>query len=103
MHHRGVNVRDIMPVLNRVEAQFIGRAVNHSALDSGSGHPGREAVRVMVAPAAETFDARRAAELGSPNDDGFVQQAALLQILQQTCDRLIHLGAELAVVFLSSE
>ena len=93
-------IRDVMPVLHRVETQFISRPVNDAALDSGSRHPCRESIWMMVTAPAEPFHARRTAELGSPHDDCFVQQAALLQILQQTRDRLVHLGAELAVVLL---
>ena len=48
VQHGSVNVGDIVPVLDRMKAQFIGRAVNDAALYSGSGHPRRETIGMMV-------------------------------------------------------
>ena len=46
---RGVDVGDVMPVLDGVEAELVGRAVDDAPLDAAAGHPDREAVVVVVA------------------------------------------------------
>ena len=43
---------------------------------------------------------RGAAKFGGEEDDGIFQQAAPLEIGEQAGDGLVHLGGELAVVFL---
>src|SRR6056297_722020 len=43
---------------------------------------------------------RSPSELTSPDDEGLVEQAALLEVFQQAGDRLIHRLAEPRVVFL---
>ena len=48
--------------------------------------------------AARAFGAGRAAELGAEDDERVVQQAALLQVLEQAGDGLIDLRGELRVV-----
>ena len=57
---------------------------SYAGLDAAARHPHREGARMMVA--AQEFRVvaslvhRRAAEFAAPNDDGAVQQSALLQI-----------------------
>ena len=53
--------------------------MNDAALDAAAGHPDREAERMMIA-AIGAFGARCAAELGGPDDERLVEQAALLEI-----------------------
>ena len=45
----GVDVGDIVPVFDGVEAQLVGGAVDDAAPDAGAGEPDGEAVRVVVA------------------------------------------------------
>ena len=68
------------PVLDRVQADLVGRAVGHAALDAAAGHPDREAVGVVVAAVAALAH-RRAAELAAPDHQRRVEQAAPLQVL----------------------
>src|SRR5262245_58209201 len=49
VQQRGVHIRDIVRVLDRMEAQFIGRAVDGAPLDPGACQPDGEGVRVMIA------------------------------------------------------
>ena len=44
-----VEIMDVNLVLNRRESEFIGCSVNVAALDSASGHPGGEAVMIVIA------------------------------------------------------
>src|SRR5688500_18348049 len=46
MHDGGVDVRDVMAVLDGVETEFISRAVDDAPLDAAAGEPGAEARRV---------------------------------------------------------
>ena len=49
VQHRRVDVGDVVPVLDGVETQLVGRAVHDASLDAAAGHPDREAVVVVVA------------------------------------------------------
>src|SRR5262245_61561350 len=51
----------------------------------------------MMVPAI-ALGARRTAKLGAPDDQRLVQQAALLEVLQETRNGPIHLGREGPVV-----
>ena len=96
MQDRGVDVGDVMPVLDGVEADLVGGAVDDAPLDAAAGQPGAEALRVVVA--AVGLGARRPAELGAPDDDRLVEHPAPLEVPQQAGDRQVDLGRELAVV-----
>ena len=81
-----VDVGDVMPVLDGVEAEFVGRAVGDAAFDAAAGQPGAEALGMVIAAGA--FGAGRAAEFGAADDERLVQQSALLEVLEQAGDRL---------------
>ena len=97
MEQCGVDIGDVVSVLDRVEPQFVGRSVDHSTLDPASGHPDREPV-VVVISAVLALGTGRASELAGPDHDGFVEQSSLLQVTQQTGDRLVGLAAHAGVV-----
>ena len=83
---RGVEVGDVAAVGDGVVAEVVGRAVGLAALDSAAGEPDGEAVGVVVA-AVLALGAGGPAELAAPDDQRLVEQAALLQVGQQTGDR----------------
>ena len=92
-----VDIGHVMTILDGVEAELVGRAMDDAPLDPAAGHPGREAERMMVA-AVSPLRSRRPAELGRPDDDRIVQQPALFEIGQQTSDRPVDLGTLSGVV-----
>src|SRR5262249_62287581 len=96
----GVDVGHVVALLHRVEADLVGGAVHDAALDAAAGQPGAEALRVVVAAVA--LGARRAAELRAPDDQRVLEHAALLEVLEQAGDRLVHLGRQGAVVALDA-
>src|SRR5437660_856256 len=49
---RGVEVGDIVAILLGMEADRVGGAVDDAPLEAAAGHPGREAVDVVVAAVA---------------------------------------------------
>ena len=76
-----VDVSDVDFVFDDVEAHLVGRSHRDAAFDAAAGHPHGEAERMMVA-AGRSFGAGRAAELGRPHNERFVEHAALLEIFQ---------------------
>ena len=46
----GVNVRNIVTVFDRMEANLVGGAMYHAALQTATSHPDAEAEDVMIAP-----------------------------------------------------
>src|SRR5262249_9774522 len=84
VEERGVEVVDVDPVRNGVEAELVGRAERKSRLDAAAGHPHGEGVRVVIpAVIAAALNHGGPAELAAPEDNRVVQQAALLEVLDQ--------------------
>ena len=75
-----------MAVFCGVKSQFVGRSVHGALLDASTGQPDREAVGVMIASVG-VFGTGGASELGTPDDQRFVEQASLFEVLEQTGDR----------------
>ena len=103
VQNRRVQVVDAGRLVDGLEAEVIGGAVNRAAAHAAAGHPHAEAVRVVVAAelrfaVAAEFDRRRATELAAPDDQRVVEHAALLQIGEQRGDRLIDLLRETSVI-----
>src|SRR5882724_11801499 len=89
VQHGCMNVSDVVPVLDRVEADFIGGSVHGATFDAAAGQPGTKALRMMVAAIA--LGSRRTAKLRAPHDEGVLQHAALLQVFEQASNGQIDL------------
>src|SRR5688500_20283758 len=83
-------------LLDRLEAEIVGRAVDRSALYAGAGEPHRKSERVVIAAvldgacaAADLADGRPA-ELGAAYDQRLVEEAARLEIPDHRRKRLIR-------------
>ncbi len=63
-----------------MEPDFVGRAMNLPALDASARHPDAKPVGMMVA-AIRALRTGRSTKLGGEHHDGFVQQAALFEVL----------------------
>ena len=48
LQNGGVNIGDVMRILNGVKPDFVGCSVSDSALQSATGHPHTESVRMMI-------------------------------------------------------
>src|SRR5687767_15284967 len=88
-----------------VEAELVSLAVAVPGLDAAAGQPEAEAAVVMVAAVIAALDHRRAAEFASPDDDGVLQEAPLLEIhneggagLVGVEGVLLHAGRQVAVL-----
>ena len=99
LHNSRMNVGDVVPILNGVEAEFIGGPVNCPAFDSASSHPDGKAKIVVTSP-VRTLAAGSPSEFRAPDHKRFVEETALLEILQETRDGLVDLLAILGVICL---
>src|SRR5262249_12554213 len=104
VEHRGVQIMDMHGFFHGLISEFVGGAVNVSRLYAAAGEPHGEAVRIMVAPgsfavaAGGEFDDGGSTKLAAPDDQGFVEQAALLEVFEQRADRLVGSAGEAAVI-----
>ena len=93
----GVDVVDVGPLFDGIQAQFIGCTDGLTTLDSASGHPHGESGRVVIA-AISLLAHRRATKLAAPHHQGLVEQSAASQIGQQGGNGQIDLAAKLGVI-----
>src|SRR5579885_1727362 len=49
VEHRGMQVVDMHAVLDRLEAEFVGRADNLPPLDAATGQPASKAIMIVIA------------------------------------------------------
>ena len=80
-------------------ADRVGLAVSETLLHPAAGHPQRVGARAVVAADVPHLDAaavlahRGAAEFAAPDDQRFIEQPALLEVVEQGGDRLVDLIA----------
>ena len=70
-------------------APLVSRSVNGARLHSATGQPNREPVLIVIAtilPLGEWC----AAKFAGPDDQCFIEQAALSKVLEQRSDRLVN-------------
>jgi hypothetical protein len=98
---RGVQIVNVRAVLHRVEAEFVRAADAHAAFEAAAGEPHGEGVDVVIAAGGFAHLAhRRAAEFAAPDDDGVIEQAALLEIFDERGLALVDLLADFLEVLL---
>ena len=85
-----MNVGHVVGVLDRVKADFICSPVGDTALYAAACHPNAESVWVMVPP-IRTLGSRGSPKLRGEDDQRLVEQAPLLQILEQARDGSVDL------------
>src|SRR2546425_1743949 len=78
----GVHVVTIGRIFGHAEGPFVAFTVGYASLDAAPREPVRESVRVMVSALA-SLAAGHASEFGRPENDGIIQQATGLEVLQQ--------------------
>ena len=94
-------------ILDGLPAEVVGGAVGEALLEAAAGQPHGKAVRIVVAAvvglatheSAAHLDHRRAAEFRARHDDGLVEQAARLQVLDERGKGLVGVAAGLAMQF----
>src|ERR1051326_764885 len=88
-----VEIAVIVAILDRFEAELVGGAVDGAALDAAAGQPDGVAARVVIA-AGRVLRPRAATELAAPDDQRLVQHPALLEVADESRDRLVDLAAK---------
>src|SRR5262249_30961677 len=93
----GVEIVDVDGITDDVVAVIVGFAVADAGLDAAAGKPHAEAAAVVVAAMIGGGELALAvygpAELPAPEDQGIVQEAALLEVLDQGGRGLIDILA----------
>ena len=102
----GVEVVGVDSVFSDVEAEVVGLAIDGAGLGAAAGHPHGVGVFVVVAAGGGlgavligTLAQGGAAKFAAPDHEGFIQQAALLEVAHQRGHGLVHvlrLGARRA-------
>ena len=78
----GVQVADVVSVDDGFVAEFVSFTVVGPGFDPGSCHPEGEALGVVVASAIAALVHRLPAEFAAPDDERFLEEAALLKVGQ---------------------
>jgi hypothetical protein len=86
----GVEVVERMDVFDGFLAEFVGVSGADAGLHAGTGHPAGEAVGIVIAAFGAFLEEGHAAELGAPDDEGVVEQAALFQVADQRGGGLVE-------------
>ncbi len=100
MQNRGMEIIHGAHVLDGFVSELVGSTIAERRFHAGAGHPGREAVRIMIATAGSSLKRWHATELGAPHNQGIFQQASLFHVSQQSRGRLVENGAMLAVLLM---
>ena len=89
MQNGGVQVMDVDRILRDLEAEIVGGAVDHPGFNTASGQQVGKAVNIVVPavmdrPEAAEIKNRCSAEFASDENQGFVEEAAFLQVLYES-------------------
>ena len=88
-----------MRFLDCLVAEVVRRADDRAALDATPGHPHREPKGIVISP-IEALTDRHPSELAMPQDERFIEQAAALEVFDQSGDRQIRFAGVLSVKLL---
>ena len=89
----GVQISYMVAVYRSLMPELIGFTITRSRLYSSTSQPVGKSLRVMIAPPILALRYRLPPELTTPDNQGFLQQSALFQVLKQPGNRLVNLGA----------
>jgi hypothetical protein len=79
---RGMQVMHMHRVIDWLEAEVISGPISQATANSTTSHPDTERCGMMISTIG-IFHGRCTSEFRTPDDEGFIEQAALLEILQQ--------------------
>ena len=88
----GMPIVDVHFALYGFVAVFVGGSVAESALYAATGYPSGVSLVVVVA-AVTSLGVRCPSEFAGPDDEGVLQQVAVLEILQEASNGFVDLGA----------
>ena len=93
MQHRRVQVAHVMAIDDGLVTQFVRLAVAHAAFDAAAREEVGEPFWIVIASAARALHDGLPAKFTAPNDERFVEQAALFEILQKRGDGFVDFRA----------
>ena len=85
-------------VLNRLVAKLVRGTLGEGSLDSRSGEPACKTLGVVVAATRSLLKSGHPTKLGTPDDEGFLQQTSTLEIFHKCGAGLVENGSVLAVL-----
>ena len=95
-----MEVFDVVAVLDCGGAKFVGFTDAQAAFDTTASHPHGEAVGVMIAPSAfGVFGSRLASEFAAPDDEGFIEETSVFEVLKEASDGFVGVASVVVVVF----
>ena len=84
LENRGIEVMHVDAVLDDIVTEVVGLAEGGAFVHAGAGHQDGEAAGVMVAPiiglGESALRVGRATEFAAPDDEGVIEQSALLEV-----------------------
>ena len=95
VEHRRVEVVDVDLVGDGRGSELVGRAVDGAALDAAAGHDDGESLGVVIAAGvvvAVLVFGGLAAEFAAPDDEGAVEETALLEVGEEGGERAVDLA-----------
>ncbi len=95
----GMQIPELHGTIHGHEANLVRGAEMETGAHAAARHPDREAGAVVLAPEIGLLHGG-AAKFAGPDDEGFIQHAGLLQVIQQGSDGLVHDCGVLVVIFL---
>ena len=95
----GVEVFDCEGIYDGGGAEFVGLSYANAAFDAASGHPHCEAGGVVVAAGSlGVFGGGLTAEFAAPDDEGFVEEAALFEVFEEAGDGFVGAAGVLVMI-----
>lgn len=85
-----MEIRNVVPILDGVKPNFVRRAVNGAATNAASGQEDRE-TEIVMPTTIGSLSARRSTKFGTPDNQRFVEQTTLFEVLDECRDRLVDL------------
>ena len=101
VQHGSVDVRDVVPTVNRVETKFVRSPVNDAPFESGAGHPNSESVGMMIPPvgtATTGLDPRCAAKLRAKHHDGLFPESCTFEVLEKSGHGLVDFSRQAGMI-----
>src|SRR5512134_3915886 len=103
MQHGSMNVIRMDWVLEGLEPKIVCSAVDHPTLEPSASQQHGESFAVVIAPILHTdqaahLDRRSATKLTANHHDRFIEEAGILEVVQECGDRPVGAKCQLAVI-----
>ena len=90
--HCGMEIMNGDVILGDRVTKLVRRAPAGTTLDTGTSHPDREGLNVVIP--ATALRHRGAPELSPPDNEGVLQKPTLLEVLDERCGGLVNMTGD---------